>query len=323
MTACFPAFSKDFPSAQNSHIKNIFIVVANGVRYDDALGNKNHLYTDNIWKKLRPQGTICTNFYNTELTYAIPAQASLLTGNWHIFKNPLTDSIRPQFPTLFEYWKKKEPNTTCYFALSRKPLGILAHSDNKDYGKAFGPIIDTNAVSSIDTSFDEGKTEVIENAIYEKAVANIFKNHPSFVYLNLGTGKGDEYALYAHDCKVKDKKDGCGGADLLNAYYESIILMDAIVWDLWDRIQHDDVYKDKSLFVVLSDHGRHSDDFHGFGDGCEGCRHLNFLMIGPGVKKDFISKKKRTLIDVCGTIGQLCDLPTPMAKGNVMKEILE
>ncbi len=317
------ATAKEISINQKPRVKNLFIVVANGVRYDDAFGNKNHLYIENIWTKLRPLGTICTNFYNPELTYPIPAQASLLTGVWHVFGNPLSETIRPAFPTLFEYWKKIKSGDSCYFATSKKQLGILSYSDYKEYGKTYAPVFDTNVTGSIDTTFNEGKIEVIENAIYEKALAYVLKHHPSFVYLNLGSGRGAEYERYAHNCRVNDKKDDCGGADMLNAYYESIILLDAIVFDLWDRIQHDEIYKDKSILIFLSDHGRHTNDFHGFGDKCRGCQQLNFLIIGPGVKKDFISKKKRTLIDICPTVGALFDLPTPYTKGKIMKEILE
>jgi hypothetical protein len=47
------------------------------------------------------------------------------------------------------------------------------------------------------------------------------------------------------------------------------------------------------------------------------------LAIGPGIKKGFVSKKKRTLIDICRTIGAVFDVPTPHAKGNIMKELFE
>jgi hypothetical protein len=248
---------------------------------------------------------------------------SLLTGVWHVLENPLSETIRPAVPTLFEYWNRKFSGNSCYFASSKKQLEIISWSDRKEYGKSYAPVFETNEFSSPDTSFRESKTEVIENAIYEKAVSYIFKNHPSFVYLNLGSGRGDEAFLYPHECRAKDAKDSCGGAEMLNAYYESIILSDAIVYDLWDKIQHDETYGDKSVFLMLSDHGRHTNDFHGYGDDCRGCQQLNFLAIGPGIKKDFVSKKGRTLIDICRTMGTLCDVPTPFAKGNIMKEILE
>jgi hypothetical protein len=317
------ASPKDPSINQKSQAKYLFIVVMNGVRYDDALGNKNHLYTENIWTKLKPLGTVCTNFYNRELTYPIPAQMSLLTGVWHVFENPLSETIRPAVPTLFEYWNRRQPGNGSYFASSKKKLEILTNSDHKEYGKAYAPVFETNDFINPDTSFRESKTEVIENAIYEKAVANIFKNRPTFVYLSLGSGRGDEAYLYPHECRAKNGKDSCGGAEMMNAYYESIILLDAIVYDLWDRIQHNEVYKDKSILIVLSDHGRHTNDFHGYGDNCRGCQQLNFLAVGPGIRKDFISKRERTLIDVCRTVGTLCDVPTPFAKGNIMKEILE
>jgi len=332
MALLFLSLSLAFTSApaketainQKTSAKNLFIIVANGVRYDDALGNKNHLYTENIWNKLRPLGTICTKFYNRELTYPIPAQASLLTGVWHVFENPLSETIRPAFPTLFEYWKKKNSGDSCYFASSKKTLEIVIHSDFKEYGKAYAPTFETNTSASPDTMFKEGQTEVFENAIYEKAIAYLFAHHPSFFYLNLGSGRGDEYDKYPnHECRFPNEKDSCGGAEQLNAYYESIILIDAIVYDFWDRIQHDEIYKDNSVFIFLSDHGRHTNDYFNFGDNCRGCEQLNFLIIGPGIKKDFISKKERTLIDICPTIGKLFDLPTTFAKGNIMKEILQ
>jgi hypothetical protein len=317
------AAAKEPPMNHKPHAKCLFIIVVNGVRYDDAFGNKNYLYTENIWKKLRPLGTICTKFYNRELTYPIPAQMSLLTGVWHVFKNPLSENIRPAYPTLFEYWGKNKNRGSCYFASSKEKLKILTYSDSKEYGKPYAPVFETNESMSVDTMFKEGETEVFENAIYEKAIAYIFQRHPAFVYLNLGSGRGDEYAKYPHECRLPDQKDSCGGADLLNAYYESIILLDGIVFDLWDRIQHDDIYKENSIFIVLSDHGRHTNDFHGFGDNCRGCQQLNFLAIGPGIKKGFISKKERTLIDVCPTVGAFFGLSVPFSKGKIMKEILE
>src|SRR5512136_3077525 len=93
------ASAGEVPAPQEPRARYLFIVVVNGIRYDDALGNKNHLYTENIWNKLRPLGSICSRFYNRELTYPIPAQASLLTGVWHVFENPLSENIRPAFPT--------------------------------------------------------------------------------------------------------------------------------------------------------------------------------------------------------------------------------
>ncbi len=310
--ACTLTIAKDIK--KNSQASNLVIIVMNGVRYNDAFGDNNHLYIENIWNKLRPLGTICTRFYNKELTYPIPSQASLLTGVWHIFEDPLSENIRPAFPTLFEYWNsnRKTSGNSCYFASSKTKLEMLTYSDHKDYGKNYAPVFETNKEDSVN-----------ENAIYEKVIPYILEKHPSFIYICLGSGGGNEHHRLAHECLAKEKKDACGGEGLLNAYYESIILSDAIVYDLWYRIQQEEFYKGKTIFMVLSDHGRHTNDFNGFGDKCQGCRQLYLLAIGPGIKKDFISKQKRTLIDICRTVGAIFDIPSPYAKGKILKEIFE
>jgi hypothetical protein len=295
---------------------NLFIIVMNGVRYNDAFGDKNHLYIDNVWNKLRPLGTICTKFENRELTLPLPAQMSLLTGVWHVFKNPFSDTVHPTFPTLFEYWNsaRKEQGNSCYFASSRRKFEILTCSGHAEFGAKYAPV------------FDADKEEKVgENAIYERALPHIMEKHPSFVYLSLNGGGitlTPEKELSA-ECPLKGQQDVCGGAAGINAYYESIILMDQITWDLWDRIQKVDVYKDKTVFLVLSSHGRHTDDYYGYGDKCRGCTQLFLLAIGPGIRKNFVSNKERTLIDICRTVGTIFNMPTPYAKGEVMKELLE
>jgi len=314
--------AKEPLSNEKSKAKYLFIIIANGIRYNDAFGNKHHLYTDNIWTKLRPLGTICTKFYNTKLTYPIPAQASLLTGVWHMWQNPLSDTIHPAFPTIFEYWNKNKSGNSCYFAASKKQLEIISHSDYQGYGKSFAPVFGTDLDSDVDTGTVKDAMDVMGNAMYKKAISYIFKHHPSLVYLNLDSDENDKNApSHALVCRV----DGCEEeeADQINTYYEFIILIDAIVYDFWTRIQSDETYKNRSVFIFLSAHGRHTNDFRGFGCNCQGCRQLNFLIIGPGVKKNYISKKKRTLIDICRTVGVIFNIPTPFSKGKVMKEIVE
>ena len=313
LLACSLGIAED--KKKKSQASNLVIVVINGVRYNDAFGEKNHLYIDNIWNKLRPLGTICTKLENTELTFPIPSQMSLLTGVWHVLENPVSVKNRPAFPTLFEYWNSahNKPGNSCYFASNDAAFKIVSCSNHARYGTTYAPVFE------IDKESDEN------NAVYEKVMPYIQEKHPSFVYLSLGTGiggKGRIADIIGHPVCKPDQKDACAPG-LLNEYYESIIFMDAIVYDLWDQIQREKVYKDKTVFLVLSVHGRHTNDFHGFGDKCQGCRQLFMLAIGPGIKKGFVSKKKRTLIDICRTVGTIFDIPTPYTKGSIMKELFE
>ena len=42
------------PNGRKTPVNNLFIIVMNGVRYNDAFGDKNHLYIDNIWNRHLP-----------------------------------------------------------------------------------------------------------------------------------------------------------------------------------------------------------------------------------------------------------------------------
>lgn len=312
------ALSATSNAAAVTRAENLVIVVINGVRYNDAFGEKNHLYIDNIWNKLKPLGTICTKFYNNEQTFPIPAQMSLLTGVWHILKDPLSETLRPAFPTLLEYWNgahKAKGNVT-YYATNNTAFEQISCSNHPEFGNAYAPVIE------IERESDKN------NAVYDKVMPYILEKHPSFIYLSLGTGIGGKGTLAdvlgkEDNCDPRAPEDQLCGSDLLNGYYESIILMDAIIYDLWDRMQQEKTYKDNTVFLVLSVHGRHNREFHRFGDNSPGNRQLFMVAIGPGIKKDFVSDRKSTLIDICRTVGTLFDIPTPHAKGRVMKELFE
>lgn len=304
--------------------KNLIIVIANGIRYDDAFGHKMHLYTEKIWNDLRLQGTVCKEFYNTGATWPLQSQSSLLTGVWHT-GTPGT-ALNLTAPTLFEYWTKANGKGSSYFAANRKQYNVIGQSTHPEYGPLMAPLFDTLSLESIalDTIAKKSEQGISGNAVYNRAIGHIFTHHPSMVVLNLDSGSVEQGYPHDHEHPPGASGAACEGeANRLNAYYESIILTDTIVFDLWSRIQQDDVYKEKTVFVFVSTHGRSSTDFRKIGDSSRGCQKLNFLIIGPGIKKGFISGKRRSLVDFCKTAGVCFDLPVPFAKGAVMKEIFE
>jgi hypothetical protein len=77
---------------------------------------------------------------------------------------------------------------------------------------------------------------------------------------------------------------------------------------------------------VTNDHGRHDDQhggFSGHGDGCEGCRHIQFLALGPGIKKNFVSTQYRKIPDMAVTAADILGIDPEEATGVVMSEIFE
>jgi hypothetical protein len=296
----------------NSQPKNLFIIILNSIRYSDAFGDKRHLYIENTWEKIRPCGTLCKNVYNDFITLPLPAQSVLLTGVPSSKAGNLPELLRP---TLFEYYRKQTGTSKnkVLFAVSDSSSAALACSNNADYGKAYAPDILVN---------DTGETD--ENAVYRKTAAYIKEHHPSLVVLSLTTGKSINHHASEKECQALSRglKDACGTVEFMNMYYEGIILNDRIILDLWEKIQADEFYKDNTVFLVVSSQGRHTNDYSSYGDKCEGCTRLMFLIAGPGVRKNYISGRKRYLTDLLPTVGKLLGIKTEHATGNIMNEVM-
>jgi hypothetical protein len=307
----FSTWISAFPET-SSRPKNLFIIILNSIRYSDTFGDKRHLYIENTWEKIRPYGTLCKNVYNDFITLPLPAQSVLLTG-----VSPGKADNLPELlsPTIFEYYRKQTgtPENKVMFAVSDSNSAALAFSNNADYGKAYAPDILVN---------DTGETD--ENAIYKKTAAYIKEIHPSLVVLSLTTGKPVKHHLTDKECQALSRglKDACGTAEFMNMYFEGIILNDMIILNLWEKIQADEFYKDNTVFCVVSSQGRHTNDYSSYGDNCEGCRRLMFLIAGPGIRKNYISGRKRYLTDVLPTVGKLLGIKTEHATGNIMNEVM-
>jgi phosphopentomutase len=103
--------------------------------------------------------------------------------------------------------------------------------------------------------------------------------------------------------------DTYGHGNNWEGYIGSIISTDKYVNDLWQYIQSDPDYADKTTLLITNDHGRHLDgigsSFVGHGDHCLGCRHISLLALGPDFEKNLIVNSNYDQVDVSSTIATL------------------
>jgi hypothetical protein len=267
--------------------KNVFIVVIDGARYTETFGSEGQ-YIPKIWNQLRPKGTIYTSFYiDADVIKAKtnPGHASIVTGTWQNVDN--SGSNRPEKPTLFEYFRKQHNSslTDNYVIVGKNKLDILSYSRHSEYGR------DYRASVKKATQYDD-------QSVWEHTKQIIASNHPKLVIINL-----PEVDIAGH----------------LRGWDEYILALkqaDTIVYELWNLIQSDSVYKNQTTMFVTNDHGRHTNDFTGHGDNCEGCRHLMLLVIGPDTPAGIIDEEQYKLIDIAPTIGHLLNFETSYCTGN-------
>jgi hypothetical protein len=269
----------------------VVIAVIDGARYSETFGDPLHQYIPRIWSTLRPLGTIYTSYRNAGLTETNPGHSSILTGTWQNIAND--GSVRPHMPTLFEYFRKETgaPADQNYVILGKAKLNILAYGDHSDYGSAYGATVLTSA------------SEYDDRIAFSNFKTAVSTSHPRIMAINL------------------PKTDNAGHSGSWSAYLTGIRSADSLVNEMWNIVAADSLMAGKTTMFVTNDHGRHDDQHGGFqnhGDGCEGCRHIMLLVIGPDTPAGTVDSSARQQIDIAPTVGALLKFATPLAAGSML-----
>lgn len=101
------------------------------------------------------------------------------------------------------------------------------------------------------------------------ALEEIKKNHPSFVYIAYG-----ETDDFAHDGEY-------------DSYLKSANVTDSFLEELWYYTQNDAFYKDQTMFIITTDHGRGAQPINTWkshGKAIEGSDNVWFIVFGNEVK---------------------------------------
>ena len=266
--------------------QNVFIVVIDGVRYSESFGSEAK-YIPHLYNDLAPLGTVFTNFRIADegITSTNPGQASILTGNWSLIANDGTE--HPTKPTVFEYYRKElsAKETDCLVVAGKKKLSALAYSSSPEYG------IDYKAST---TCFDADSND----EVYDSLIVLLDTSHPRLVFVNF---------------PMADKKAHTGSWD---AYIAALKNADSLIYLLYNKIQSDSFYKNKTTLLISNDHGRHTNDFTNHGCDCDGCEHIMLLAIGKNFDANKVNDDLHYQIDICKNAGEIMNFETPLAKGN-------
>jgi hypothetical protein len=96
------------------------------------------------------------------------------------------------------------------------------------------------------------------------AKEHLKKHHPRLLYIAYG-----ETDDFAHDGKY-------------DSYLESAHRTDAFIRDLWEWVQSNEPYRDRTTFVITTDHGRGAlDAWTDHGSSVDGSAAIWFAVIGP------------------------------------------
>jgi hypothetical protein len=281
--------------------EHVFVIVVDGPRYSETWGDPTFQYIPHMKNDLAPEGAIFTNFRNNGSTFTNPGHAAILTGNYQALNN--TGAEKPLYPNFLNYWleKTKAPRNKAWIFASKDKIAVLSDSYDPNWEGKYIPSLDCG-VYGLGTGYRSDSITV--KHIFDST--NL--HHPSMVFINLRepdyVGHSGNWEGYLNELKQSDQ------------YY----------FMLWNYLQTNPYYKDKTTVFITNDHGRHLDEYGGFahhGDGCEGCRHINLFAAGPDFKKNLIIDREYEQLDISATIAELFHLNMETSTGNVMWELFE
>lgn len=289
------------PPKKPLRTKNVIIVVIDGPRYSETWGSVPGLIP-NMATRLKPRGVFFPNFYNKGFTYTNSGHVALTTG----INQPIDnfEAELPQQPSLFQLWRKAtgRPATAAWIISSKDKLHILGNTLHPDWKDQYQPSLDCG-VSGPGTGYRA-------DSLTLEAVKRILTEHkPRLVLINFM------------------EPDGFAHADNRPFYLRGIARDDRYVGQLYDFLRRNKAYRDNTTVFVTNDHGRHLDGiapgYVDHGDGCEGCRHVSLLALGPDFKTGATVADTCTLVDVPATAAYLLGLPFAQGQGKVITPLLK
>lgn len=138
------------------------------------------------------------------------------------------------------------------------------------------------------------------------ALEHMKKENPNLVYISYG-----ETDDFAHDGDYQ-------------SYLKSAHNTDALIKELWDFTQQDQYYKDQTVFLITTDHGRGTqplDTWRSHGSKINGAGQVWLIAFGIGVKALGETKNEQLYSNqIAPTLLQLLDIPIAKEiKGSPLK----
>ncbi len=292
--------SDEQPPSRKLLTENVIVVIIDGARYSETWGDTTKQIMPYLHKSLSKIGIINTRFFNNGPTYTLAGHVSVTTGIYQEIDNTGKElPKRPSYIQKYNFTTLSEKEHS-WIITSKDKLEVLSNTLDTAYHNKYKPSVNCG-ISGL------GSGNRADSITFKILLETLSTYYPKLVLVNFS------------------EPDYLGHSNDWNKYIQSIKNTDRFVYRIWEFIQSDPFYKDKTALFVTNDHGRHldgvADGFVSHGDGCDGCRHLMFYAFGPDFKSGVTLENKRELIDIPATIYNMLKLEDTITQGKVMDEL--
>jgi hypothetical protein len=347
-------------SASGPKQKVVIITFGGGARDDETFSLEGQQYIPHLLNTLAPQSSFFSQVVNRGILGHYVATASIATGAYETFDNFVAQG--PAHPTIFEYFRKDlhRRREDAWVIAPSDLFAEMGASRDRRYGPDLGSELilpkqllaaalgggagsQLNAYPDllrdnyeIPSSGDRrmqiaGQTEMesllarlkLDPAELRTRAATLVSPDELSVYMTRHVMR--EFApsllfLTLHDIDIAHS-----GAYSL--YLEGIRCTDRLSAEIWEEIQSNPEYKDRTTLFILPDFGRDGDNDSG-GNGFQHhrtgsalARTTWMMTLGPGIRQNTVVHRAIDSIDLVPSVAHLMGFDAPFAQGQRIAEL--
>jgi hypothetical protein len=336
--------------------KAVIVTFGGGARDEETFMPDGQENIPRLLHELMPQATFFTNVVNKGILGHYVATASIVTGAYETFNN--FAAVSPNNPTVFEYFRKdlKRPATDAWVVAPSNGFARIGESGHKLYGPGLGAgvILPKRLLSAALSSNPDGAQyqhllrDNYETPLYAPSLAGRQIELAQMAQvLKLSV---DDFAAHARNLVSPDELSvyitkqlmrqlspsllwvtlhdiDIAHSGAFSLYLDGIKRSDRLCAELWQTIQKDPEYANKTTMFILPDFGRDSDiesggngfQHHRTGDALS--RTTWMMVLGPGVKQNTVVDRPIESTDLIPTLGAYFGFDARFSSGKPVAEV--
>uniref|UniRef100_Q02CJ2 Twin-arginine translocation pathway signal n=1 Tax=Solibacter usitatus (strain Ellin6076) TaxID=234267 RepID=Q02CJ2_SOLUE len=336
--------------------KVVVVTFGGGARDEETFMPDGQENIPHLLNQLIPQATFFSQVVNRGILGHYVATASIVTGAYETFNN--FASVSPDNPTVFEYFRKdlKRPATDCWVVAPSNGFAHIGESAHRSFGPGTGAgvILPKRLLSAALSAGSERDRyrhllrDNYETPLYAPTLTGreIDLNRMADV-LKLSV---DDFAAHARSLASPDEMSVYVAKHLMrqlspsllwvtlhdidvahsgtfSLYLDGIRRCDRLCSELWQAIQKDPEYANRTAMFILPDFGRDSDidsggngfQHHRTGDPMS--RTTWMMALGPGIRQNVVVDRPVESTDLIPTLGSMLGFEARYAQGKPVVEV--
>ena len=340
--------------------KVIVITFGGGARDDETFSLEGQRNIPHLLNTLAPQSCFFSQVMNRGILGHYVATASIATGAYETFDNFVAQG--PGHPTAFEYFRKslRRPSEDAWVIAPSDLFALMGSSRDRRYGPSLGAelvlpkqllahALGTDAGSHLDAYPDLLRDNFETPAIAHSSASRESREEIERILERLGLDR-DEMKKRAASLVSPDELSvlitrqvmkqfapsllfltlhdiDIAHSGAYSLYIEGIQRTDRLCGEIWEEVQSNPQYKDKTTVFILPDFGRDSDSdsggngFQHHRTGSAMARTTWMMALGSGIREKTVVHRPIDSIDLAPTLGGLMGFETPYAQGKRIAEL--